>query len=175
MAKNGKKWSKLPKWPKIVKKWSKIAGLTLSGPDVLAWAPEWREGQSQEARRASSYKSGPGGAPRLLVSLIIPCHNILHSWPPHSWHSSWSNRSGLRQVSDWLENRSFHPTPLPYSSLLFIEIISIQEIWFLAKIKRMQIESPATNWWVLQMDERCSTVTVVNAVVHVKCLNANIC
>ena len=45
-----------------------MAGLTLSGPDILAWAPEGREGRSQEARRASSKKLGPGGAPKLLVS-----------------------------------------------------------------------------------------------------------
>ena len=32
-----------------------------------AWAPEGRERRSQEPGRASSQKSGPGGAPRLLV------------------------------------------------------------------------------------------------------------
>ena len=33
--------------------------------------PEGREGRSQEARRASSSMSGPGGPPRLLVFIII--------------------------------------------------------------------------------------------------------
>ena len=57
MVQNGPKWSKLVK---IVnncnnsQQWSKMAGLTLSGPNVPAWAPEGREGRSQEARRASS-------------------------------------------------------------------------------------------------------------------------
>ena len=32
-----------------------------------AWAPKGRERRSQEPGRASSQKSGPGGAPRLLV------------------------------------------------------------------------------------------------------------
>ena len=47
-----------------------MAGLTLSGPDKPALVPEGHEGQSEEARKASSLKLGPGGAPRLLVSSI---------------------------------------------------------------------------------------------------------
>ena len=44
-----------------------MAGLTLIGPDVPAWAPEGREGRSQEARRAFSSKSGPRGAPDNII------------------------------------------------------------------------------------------------------------
>ena len=48
-----------------------------------AWVtqPEWQrhEGWSQEARRASNYKSGPGGLPRLLV---MPFDNV---WMQQSW------------------------------------------------------------------------------------------
>ena len=45
-------------------------GLTLSRPDVPAWAPEGLEGRSQEAQRACSKKSGPGG-PLDFYSMII--------------------------------------------------------------------------------------------------------
>ena len=38
-----------------------VVGEKISGPDVTALAHEGREGQSQEAQRASSKKSGPGG------------------------------------------------------------------------------------------------------------------
>ena len=65
---NGLKWFNMvqsgPKWSKFLKKgqkWSnkvqncqtrfKMAGLTLSGPDLPAWAPE---GRSEGARRAFS-------------------------------------------------------------------------------------------------------------------------
>ena len=52
-------------------KWPKMAGLTLSGLDIPAWAPEGREWRSQEARRTSSYKLGSGGAPKLPVIFIL--------------------------------------------------------------------------------------------------------
>ena len=48
IAKNGQNRQK---WSKMFKK---MGGLTLSGLDVPAWAPEGREGRSQEAQRASS-------------------------------------------------------------------------------------------------------------------------
>ena len=46
-----------------------MAGLTLSGPDLPACAPEGREGRSQEA--SSQLKVGARRAPRLLVQHIF--------------------------------------------------------------------------------------------------------
>ena len=58
MVPNGPKWSQMVQMAQMVKDGNKMVkqmgGLTLNGADVPAWAPEGREGRSQEARRASS-------------------------------------------------------------------------------------------------------------------------
>ena len=73
------KFLKVPKILKIQKKKKilEIAGLTLSGPNVAAYAPKGREGRSQEAWRAQRTKPrGPEGlqlevGSRLLVHIYL--------------------------------------------------------------------------------------------------------
>ena len=48
-----------------------MAGLTLGGPDVPAWAPEEREGRSQDGPKGLQLEVGARRAPRLLVCYIF--------------------------------------------------------------------------------------------------------
>ena len=81
MVQNGPKWSKWSKMVQMVEngqKWSKMVGLTLSGPDVPSWAPEGREGRSQEAQRASSLK--PSSDDTIAKKLACKYITLIH------WH-----------------------------------------------------------------------------------------
>ena len=56
-------FQKMPYFPKNA--------LTLSGPDVPAWAPEGREGRSQKARRPTARSQAPDGPLDFFDIIII--------------------------------------------------------------------------------------------------------